>query len=398
LSLPFDVLEAKASRSEMPLPGADAFLPSLQPLSAEAGGEVAAALLRARRPLIITGPMLTGMRGRAQREALARTYGIPVLGMESPRGVNDPALGAVAEVLKQADLVLLLGKKLDFTLRFGRAPAFAPDCRFIQIDPDEAVLGRAQHALGDPQRRVEPVRADPIPAVECLAAIPIDGRGDAGWAREVEAAVTFRPPAWAHAGNRAQGPLHPAEVGRAVAAALAGSPSPIAVIDGGEFGQWAQACVDAPLRLINGPAGSIGSALPFALAAKLAHPQATVAALLGDGTFGFHMAEFDTAVRNNLALVAIVGNDACWNAEHQIQLNSYGAERAVGCELLPTRYDEVVTALGGHGERVQARAELPDALTRAFASGKPACVNVMIERLAAPNISRQGSGTPGAGH
>src|SRR5690606_34843798 len=113
----------------------------------------------------------------------------------------------------------------------------------------------------------------------------------------------------------------------------------------------------------------IGSALPFALAAKLAHPQATVAALLGDGTFGFHMAEFDTAVRNKLALVAIVGNDACWNAEHQIQRNTYGVERAIGCELLPTRYDEVVRALGGHGEQVQTSGEFAAALTRAFASG-----------------------------
>jgi acetolactate synthase I/II/III large subunit len=398
LSLPFDVLEAKASRSETALPSAGAFLPSQQALSAAVGGEVAAELLRARRPLIIAGPMLTGMRGRTQRDALARACGIPVLGMESPRGVNDPALGAVAEVLKQADLVLLLGKKLDFTLRFGRAPAFAPDCRFIQIDPDEEVLARAKHALGDPGRLTASVRADPILALDSLAAMPVDGRGDAGWAREVEAAVTFRPPAWALARNRAQGPLHPVEVGRAVAAALARSPSSVVVIDGGEFGQWAQACVDAPLRLINGPAGSIGSALPFALAAKLAHPEATVAALLGDGTFGFHMAEFDTAVRHKLALVAIVGNDACWNAEHQIQLNSYGAARAVGCELLPTRYDEVVEALGGHGELVQSSAELAAALTRAFASGKPACVNVLLERLAAPNISRHASGAPSTGH
>jgi acetolactate synthase-1/2/3 large subunit len=182
-----------------------------------------------------------------------------------------------------------------------------------------------------------------------------------------------------------------------VAAVLAKS-SHIVVIDGGEFGQWAQACIDAPQRLINGPAGSIGSALPFALAAKLAHPQATVAALLGDGTFGFHMAEFDTAVRNKLALVAIVGNDACWNAEHQIQRNTYGVERAIGCELLPTRYDEVVKALGGHGEQVQTSGELAAALTRAFASGKPACVNVMLERVAAPNVSRQAGGAPSAGH
>ena len=175
-----------------------------------------------------------------------------------------------------------------------------------------------------------------------------------------------------------------------MAAHLAAAAQSIVVIDGGEFGQWAQACIDAPTRLINGPAGSIGSALPFALAAKLAQPGATVVALLGDGTFGFHMAEFDTAVRAKLPIVAVVGNDACWNAEHQIQLATYGAGRAIGCELLPARYDSVVSALGGHGELVETSAALRPALARALASGKPACVNVMIERQAAPNVSRRG--------
>jgi acetolactate synthase-1/2/3 large subunit len=99
-------------------------------------------------------------------------------------------------------------------------------------------------------------------------------------------------------------------------------------------------------------------------------------------------------VRAGLALVAVVGNDACWNAEHQIQLNTYGANRAVGCELLPTRYDQIAAAMGAHGEWVRTGGELRPALERALAAGKPACVNVMIERVPAPNVSR--SGTTGA--
>jgi acetolactate synthase-1/2/3 large subunit len=170
------------------------------------------------------------------------------------------------------------------------------------------------------------------------------------------------------------------------------------VIDGGEFGQWAQACVSAPTRIINGVAGSIGSALPFAIAARTARPGAPVVALLGDGTFGFHMAEFDTAARERLPFVAIVGNDACWNAEHQIQLRTYGRERAHGCELTPARYDLAVAALGGHGEYVTRAADLPAALERAAASGKPACVNVMIERLPAPVVSRAAAAKAGAVH
>jgi len=162
----------------------------------------------------------------------------------------------------------------------------------------------------------------------------------------------------------------------------------VLVVDGGEFGQWAQACVQAPERVINGVGGSIGSAIPFAFAARVARPNAAVVALLGDGTFGFHLAEFDTAVRERVPFIAVVGNDACWNAEYQIQVNAYGPSRAQGCTLLPTRYDRVVEALGGHGETVTNGDDLPAALQRAAASGLPACINVALDGKPAPTVSR----------
>ena len=105
------------------------------------------------------------------------------------------------------------------------------------------------------------------------------------------------------------------------------------VSDGGEIGQWAQALVKTDRRIINGVAGTIGVSLPFAIAAQLAHPDHPVVAVMGDGTFGFHMAEFDTAVRYDLPIIVVVGNDARWNAEYQIQLRQYGAERAKNCDL-----------------------------------------------------------------
>jgi acetolactate synthase-1/2/3 large subunit len=169
---------------------------------------------------------------------------------------------------------------------------------------------------------------------------------------------------------------------------LLDAPEAVLVADGGEFGQWAQATVTAPHRVINGVAGSIGAALPFAAAAKLALPASTVVAMLGDGTFGFHCSEIDTAVRGGLAYVAVVGNDACWNAEYQIQLRSYGASRAQGLDLLPTRYDQVAAAFGAHGEHVERPAQLAPALARAAGAGRAACVNVTIERLPAPTFRR----------
>jgi acetolactate synthase-1/2/3 large subunit len=163
-------------------------------------------------------------------------------------------------------------------------------------------------------------------------------------------------------------------------------PDTILICDGGEFAQWGQSILPLRRRVINGVAGSIGSSLSFALSARLAEPKAPVFAVLGDGTIGFHLSEFETAVRRKLPFVAVLGNDALWNAESQIQLREYGKERMHGCDLLPARYDLVVAALGGHGEFVDKAADLPGAIERSLASGKPACINIQTESIAAPVI------------
>ena len=106
----------------------------------------------------------------------------------------------------------------------------------------------------------------------------------------------------------------------------------------------------------------------------------------GDGTFGFGAIELDTAVRYGLPITVIIGNDARWNAEYQLQIKNYGADRTIGCELLPSRYDKIVEALGGHGEFVSDLDELAPAIDRALASELPACINVEIEGAAAPTF------------
>jgi acetolactate synthase-1/2/3 large subunit len=381
LGLPFDVLEAKLDEAEVAPLAPGAFDVKPIPLAEAAGQAVLGELARAKKPLILAGPAMATDRGRAALVALQGATGIPAICMESPRGVNDPSLGAFARVLREADLLVLLGKRADFTLRYGQAPAVNTACRFLVLDADPEALRQAGYAIGDPARLALAALADPFEAAARLAGLARPARSI--WAGEVEAAVRARPAEWATVAGR-PGAVHPAEIGRAVQRYLDAAPEAVCVADGGEFGQWAQACVDAPTRIINGPAGAIGSALPFALAAKLARPNASVVALLGDGTAGFHLAEYDTAVREKLAFVGVIGNDSCWNAEHQIQLRAYGRERAQGCELLPTRYDRAAAGLGGHGEHVERGADLPAALERASRSGLPACVNVLIERLPAP--------------
>ena len=333
LSIPNDVLDATV---DAPLPSD--FHVHENPVADET---VVQSIAAAKRPVIIAGP--AAMRAT---QRLEEATGVPVIGMESPRGVNDPSLGRLADVLKQADVAVLLGKRLDFTLKFGKA--FAPGCRVIEAQSVEGVSVRGGE-----------------------------------WLEEVRAALRYRPPEWSSIKSDPDGPVHPVELCRDVQKLL-GASDAVFVSDGGEFGQWAQACLSAPRRIINGPAGAIGSALPFAAAAKLALPESRVVAMLGDGTFGFHMSEIDTAVRCGLHYVAVIGNDATWNAEYQIQLRAYGQDRAKGCELLPTRYGAVAAAMGAHGEDVTRMSELQPALSRAAKAGKPACVNVMIERLPAP--------------
>ncbi|MEX2197307.1 MAG: thiamine pyrophosphate-binding protein [Burkholderiales bacterium] len=381
LGLPFDVLEARCDESESAPMDQAAFAVKPIPFSEAAAQAVLAELARAKRPLILAGPAMATDRGRAALVAVQGATGVPALCMESPRGVNDPSLGAFARVLRQADLLVLLGKRADFTLRYGQAPAVGTACRFIVLDPDPEALRQAGYAIGDPARLALAALADPFAAAARLAGLAKPARS--GWAGEVDAAVRARPAEWATIAGK-PGAVHPAEIGRAVQQFMDAAPEAVFVADGGEFGQWAQACISAPTRIINGPAGAIGSALPFALAAKLARPNASVVALLGDGTAGFHLTEYDTAVREKLDFVGVIGNDSCWNAEHQIQLRTYGRERAHGCELLPTRYDRAVAGLGGHGEHVERGADLAVALARASKSGLPACVNVLIERLPAP--------------
>ena len=125
----------------------------------------------------------------------------------------------------------------------------------------------------------------------------------------------------------------------------------------------------------------------MAIGARASNPKARIVAVLGDGTFGFHPSEFDTAVRNKLPFIAVIGNDSAWNAEYQIQLRDFGSDRLTGCELLPsTRYDQVVEAFGGYGEMVTTESELSDALERAYQKNVPSCINVIMNRNPAPAI------------
>ncbi|MDQ6666077.1 MAG: thiamine pyrophosphate-dependent enzyme, partial [Acidobacteriota bacterium] len=140
------------------------------------------------------------------------------------------------------------------------------------------------------------------------------------------------------------------------------------------------------LRL--GPLGTIGAGLPNGLAMQIAHPGKPVAVITGDGSLGFYIAEMDTAVRHKLPIVIIVGNDAGWGLERELQ----GVTDTVACELRATRYDEVMKGFGGGGETIDNLDQVRPAVERAFSSGVPYCLNVNVKGMRSPFTDWQISG------
>ena len=415
VALPFDVLNATAGdahrveaaeldRRPRALPG---------PVADDVAGRIA----RAKRPVVLTGPCMNRSRAGARVAALEAALRAPVVAMESPRGLRDPALGTFSDVLAASDLVVLLGKAIDFSVGFARPPAVDAAADLVAIDPDTGMIDRAYRIAG--RRVAVSACADPDLAADALiAAAPAviasgPGAPDAAWCGEVADAIADRAAAetaaveavaaeatvaettvveTATVGAAAEAAVrfHPRLLCEAVQRVLDAAAEPILVCDGGEFGQWTQALCTAPVRIVNGLSGAIGGGLCHALAAKLARPRATVVAMMGDGTAGFHFAELDTAVREGAAFVTVIGNDFRWNAEHQIQLREYGPDRLIGCDLAPSaRYDLAAAGLGAHGEHVTDPPDLDAALARALASGRPACLNVEIDGVAAPVFSRK---------
>jgi acetolactate synthase-1/2/3 large subunit len=155
----------------------------------------------------------------------------------------------------------------------------------------------------------------------------------------------------------------------------------IVIGDGGDFVataanvlklEWPQLWMDP------GPLGTLGIGPGYAMAAKLARPLAKVVLVYGDGSFGLHALEFEAMVRQDIPVVAVIGNDAGWTQIRRGQVEMYGEARAIATGLAYTRYDKVVEAVGGFGAWVERVEDLGPALDAAFASETASCVNVKI--------------------
>jgi acetolactate synthase-1/2/3 large subunit len=336
-------------------------------------------LTEAERPVIMAGTNLYWGHGEDELRALADELRVPVFLNGLARGclpADHPSYFSRArgDALRSADVALVIGVPLDFRLGFGQA--FGAETEIVAID------------IGEPDRaHPRPVAAELYGALPATlrslrtgaapAASVIDDRNR--WLSSLRETETSKRAAEAAELADSRAPLHPMRIYGELAQRL--DRDAVVIGDGGDFVSFAGRLIDSyrpGCWLDPGPYGCLGSGPGYALAAKLAHPDRQVVLLMGDGAFGFAGLEFDTLARHNIPVVAIIGNNGIWALEKHPMEAIYGY--SVAAELRPaTRYDQVAEALGCHGELVESPDQLKPALDRAFASGRPAVVNVLTD-------------------
>jgi acetolactate synthase-1/2/3 large subunit len=354
-------------------PGALSVPPPAQAADGDALDRAVSLLAAAQRPVIMAGTNVWWGHGEAALLRLAEHRRIPVLMNGMARGVvpADHPLAfsrARAKALAEADVAVVVGVPMDFRLGFGKV--FGPQTRLIVAD-------RTQPEREHPRPIAAGLYGDLTTTLSALSGP--SGADHQEWLDALRTTETAaRDQETADLGDD-RIPLHPMRVYAELAPML--DRDAIVVIDAGDFGSYAGRVIDSyqpGCWLDSGPFGCLGSGPGYALAAKLANPDRQVVLLQGDGAFGFSGMEWDTLVRHRVPVVSVIGNNGIWALEKHPMEAIYGY--SVVAELRPgTRYDEVVRALGGHGELVSAPGELRPALERAFASGLPSVVNVLTD-------------------
>jgi acetolactate synthase I/II/III large subunit len=382
LELPPDILNVKVDVSQAPMPARATRKYTVHP---DDGDLKAAAdiINSAKKPLFLGG---TGVGFSGCSDCLGRflektgipfmlmNYGRGELADDHPLSVMDMGNIGLMFGIGQTDVIIAAGLRFNWILQSGQLIPPSVKVVRIDIDPHEIDRNRAADAglVGD----VASVLAQLVPMVrkndhsEWLQMLKSAGRSVLDF--EIRTRET------------AADPIHPVRLVAQIQKFV--GDDAIYIADGGDTSYFGLAFASRQkagvIAASSGLFGCLGTGLPFGIAAKLARPDKKVVVLNGDGSFGFNAMEFDTMVRHNIPVVCVINNDCAWGMIKHSQELSIGKERLQCSELGTRHYEKVVEGLGGHGEFVTRDEEIIPALQRAFASGKPACVNVMTDPTA----------------
>jgi acetolactate synthase-1/2/3 large subunit len=378
LEVPIDVLYSVTDEAQAWQPG-PVVTPRPMTIAAKTADDILEMLAAAERPIVFAGSGVTFSGAQDVVRQFAELTSTPVF-------ANSRGLGALPRghrlwggnianlgVAGAPDLVLTVGARMSgLSVGSQRAGALSHRPRVVQVDIDGAEIGR--------NFEVDlPVVGDVATVVQALVERAGTREWDPreGWATRCAAAsdptASFAAEAATH-----QGAVHPYRMAAELAAAL--EPDAIVVGDGSECYHWVEpAAPNATLGswLGHGYFGCLGIGMPYAVGAQVAHPGRQVATIVGDGSMGFNLAEFDTMARHGLPVLTVVSSNLMWG------MSAHGQDilkgRRVISELPLVRYDLIAENMGGHGEFVTEADQLAGAFKRALASGKPSCVNVLVD-------------------
>lgn len=343
-------------------------------------------LFSARRPLFISG---RGARGAAAPlRALLEQLDALYLDTSESRGLlpeDHPAVVAAmrGSVMGEADLIITVGRRLDFQLAYGSPAVFGP-ARLLRI-------GDCAGELRDNRRGAVEVFATPTLALQAIveAARGRVSATDHDWAARVRSKHQERAgkllQSMRNAAPGSDGLMHPNRVLAALRDAL--PDDAIVIADGGDFLSFARVGLPASTYMDPGSLGCIGIGTPFGVAASLACPERTVVVATGDGSFGFNAMEIDTAARHKAPVLIVVANNGSWAIEVRDQQETHG--KVVGTRLQFADHAAMARAFGLHGERVERAEDLPAAIERALAH-RPALLDVLVTPEAASSDAKSG--------
>jgi acetolactate synthase-1/2/3 large subunit len=336
----------------------------------------AARLIRdAERPSVIAGGSVWWAHAETELRSFVEAAHLPLSVNGMARGMLPPGHPlffprARGPALGEADLIVVIGVPLDFRLNWGQPPVFPDDVKLVFIDVD----GLRKHRKPDVA-----LYGDLKAALAALSEAVRGTHKREAWLEKLRVADASSRKKDQAMTQSDSSPVHPARLIAEVDRYC--DDDAILVGDGGDFVSFAGRLIERAkpgLWIDPGPFGCLGSGPGYAMAAKLAHPERQVVLLSGDGAFGFSAMEFDTMVRHRIPVVCVVGNNGIWALEKHPMLSMLGV--SVAADLgNRTRYDKVVEALGGYGEMVDRPDQIRPALDRAFASGLPACINVICD-------------------
>lgn len=374
LDFPADTLRAEVPR---PLQLEEHFRPKAKPILHPDPHDIEAAvdlLWSAKRPLIISG---RGARGAGpELTALLDKCGALYLDTGESKGlVSDSHPSVVAAmrgtVMTEADVIVTLGRRLDFQLAFG-SPAIFGAARFIRI-------GDAPGDLRDNRRGEVEIFAQPAATLSAMVQVAGNrtANADRTWLtttrqKHEERANKLRQ-TMQTAASGSDGRIHPNRLLGELQKQLA--PDAVIIADGGDFLSFARVGLPASTYLDPGSLGCIGIGTPFGIAASLAYPDRQVVVATGDGAFGFNAMEIDTAVRHKAPVLIVVANNGAWQIEVHDQTDTHG--KVVGTRLQFSDHAAMARAFGMHAERVEKTEDLPGAIERALAN-RPALLDVVV--------------------